>query len=605
MRCKDIIISYFKKHGARYFIGLVFVVVSTVLNTIIPQLIGKAIDLVDGASSVSESMPGVLHMMFLLTMCVLGAFVTRFVWRLLIFGFTRSIELHVRHVLFTHLQALSPEYYVKNNTGDLITKSIIDTMSIRMMLGMGIIGIVDILTINSVTIGYMISTTRLSLTLIAIIPLPILLYTLVRIRTLLRRRFAEVQRSVSDIAEKVQENITGIRVIKAFAQEQSENEHFETLSRSKWKAEMGMVKISALIQPISALAFGVIFSLFLYIGGDMVIKGTITLGEFVAFNTYIAYLLDPINRLSRIIQVWQRGIVSMQRMDTILTATPAINDNSADFAITDISPIDISVKNLTFRYPDTDVDVLKDITFDLPKGGVLAVMGATGSGKSTLLSLLMRMWNPPVNSILISGYEPEKIPLCVLRSTIAYVPQETFLFSDSVKNNIIFYDESVSEEDAIQAAKSAAVHNNILELSNGYETVVGERGMTLSGGQKQRVSISRALARKPSLLLLDDCLSAVDSETEHAILSNLKEYFTDCTTIIVTHRVAAAGIADRVLLLNEDGSMAGIGTHDELSKTSPEYQNLLKIIESAEATASNKVVSKSNQLSQHQDDNTN
>ncbi len=583
MRCKDIILDYFKKHWLRYAFGVVFVILATIFNAILPQLLGKTIDLVKAARDPAQSatLRDVRNICLLMCACAVAAFLTRNIWRYLIMGFTRSIELHLRHALFSHLQVLSPEFYVKNNTGDIITRAIIDSQAIRMMFGMGLIGIVDVLTVNVVTLGYMVSTTSLKLTAIAVIPLPFLLFALVKLRTAMRRRFMIVQHSVSDIAAKVQENLTGIRVIKAFAQEDSENKQFEALSRKKWKAEMDMIRVWSFINPLSALVFGSIFAVFLYFGGKMVIAGTLTLGEFVAFNTYIALLMDPISRISRIIQIWQRGLVSMQRLDMIFSAKPAIDDAQADPAITTLAPLSIDITNLSYRYPGTEKDVLKNISFHLETGGTLAIMGATGSGKSTLMSLLMRMWNPPVDAISVSGHPIETVPLSVLRGSIAYVPQESFLFSDSILNNIIFYDERITEDDAKAAAKAAAIHDNICEFPDQYATTVGERGMTLSGGQKQRVSIARALARKPELLLLDDCLSAVDAETERIILANLRDYLKGCTTIIVTHRIAVAGIADRVLLLNEDGSMAAIGTHSELSANCPEYQHLLAILEAS------------------------
>ena len=583
MRCKDIILDYFKKHWLRYAFGVVFVILATIFNAILPQLLGKIIDLVKAARDPAQSatLRDVRNICLLMCACAVAAFLTRNIWRYLIMGFTRSIELHLRHALFSHLQVLSPEFYVKNNTGDIITRAIIDSQAIRMMFGMGLIGIVDVLTINVVTLGYMVSTTSLKLTAIAVIPLPFLLFALVKLRTAMRRRFMIVQHSVSDIAAKVQENLTGIRVIKAFAQEDSENKQFEALSRKKWKAEMDMIRVWSFINPLSALVFGSIFAVFLYFGGKMVIAGTLTLGEFVAFNTYIALLMDPISRISRIIQIWQRGLVSMQRLDMIFSAKPAIDDAQADPAITTLAPLSIDITNLSYRYPGTEKDVLKNISFHLETGGTLAIMGATGSGKSTLMSLLMRMWNPPADAISVSGHPIETVPLSVLRGSIAYVPQESFLFSDSILNNIIFYDERITEDDAKAAAKAAAIHDNICEFPDQYATTVGERGMTLSGGQKQRVSIARALARKPELLLLDDCLSAVDAETERTILANLRDYLKGCTTIIVTHRIAVAGIADRVLLLNEDGSMAAIGTHSELSANCPEYQHLLAILEAS------------------------
>ncbi|MBQ1955706.1 MAG: ABC transporter ATP-binding protein, partial [Clostridia bacterium] len=494
-------------------------------------------------------------------------------------GFTRAVEMNIRNDLFEHLQKLPPEYYVKNNTGDLITKCIQDTTTIRQMLGMGLVGLIDVLTTNVVTIIYMIKTTDVRLTLLAVIPIPFLLFALVKLRGEMRRRFAIVRSKVSDIAGKVQENITGIRVIKAFAQEKSENEIFSDMSREKWKSEMSLVRVFGLINPLTSLVFGAVFALFLYFGAKMVIAESLTIGAFVAFNTYIGYLMNPVARLSRIIQVWQRGLVSMQRMDTILTAEPTINDDNADMSIAELPEVSIKVSELNFRYPETDVDVLKDISFELPSGGVLAIMGPTGCGKSTLLALLMRMWNSPEGNVFVSGHDIQKIPVNVLRSSVGYVPQDTFLFSDSIMDNIRFYDENVSENDAIDAAKSAVIHNNIVEFEKGYDTVVGERGMTLSGGQKQRVSIARALARRPKLLLLDDCLSAVDAETEHEIINNLRDRLKGSTAIIVTHRINAASLADKILLMTDEGRIAAFGTHSELVASSPEYNRLLEITE--------------------------
>ena len=574
--CKQKLFSYFAKYWPRYTIGIVFVIATTVLNSTIPDLLGKAIDV---AESDNGELSEMLHYVWLMAGCAIVAFACRLTWRQLIMGFTRTVEMNIRNDLFEHLQKLPPEYYVKNNTGDLITKCIQDTTTIRQMLGMGLVGLIDVLTTNVVTILYMVKTTDVRLTLLAVIPIPFLLFALVKLRSEMRRRFAIVRSRVSDIAGTVQENITGIRVIKAFAQEKSENEIFGDMSREKWKSEISLVRVFGLINPLTSLVFGAVFALFLYFGAKMVIAESLTIGAFVAFNTYIGYLMNPVARLSRIIQVWQRGLVSMQRMDTILTAEPTINDDNADMTVTELPVIDINVNDLTFRYPDTDVDVLKNVSFRLPAGGVLAVMGPTGCGKSTLLALLMRMWNSPEGSVYVSGHDVQKIPVNVLRSSVGYVPQDTFLFSDSIMDNIRFYDESVSEEDAVEAAKAAVIHNNIVEFEKGYDTVVGERGMTLSGGQKQRVSIARALARRPKLLLLDDCLSAVDAETEHEIINNLRGRLKDSTAIIVTHRINAASLADKILLMNEEGGIAAFGTHEELVASSPEYNRLLDITE--------------------------
>lgn len=582
MNCKQIILGFYKKYLLRFLCGVVLIVVSTVLNAKLPRLLGDAIDIIENKtggelSFVLDNVGIVIRTMIVFAVF---SFVTKFIWRYLILAFNRSVELHIRHSIFTRLQQLSPEYYVKNNTGDLITRSIVDVQAIRMMIGIGIVGIIDVLTIGAVTITNMISMANLRLTLMAVIPVPFLIVLLVKIRTLIRVRYNAVQHAVSDIGARVQENITGIRVIKAFAQEDSENERFAELSRAKWKAEMRMTRAIAVIQPSATLVFGIVFSLFLFFGGRMVVDGRMTLGEFVAFNTYIGYLTDPVLRISRIVQVWQRGIVSMGRIDYMLSAKPAVNDSRADMSLDKLEHVDIVVDNLTYRYPDTDVDVLKNVSFSVSQGEVVAILGPTGCGKTTMLNLLMRLWNCPPGAIRISGRSIEEIPLHTLRSAIAYVPQDTFLFSDTILNNIIFFDSRITGQNAIDAAKAAVIHDSIVEFEKGYNTVVGERGMTLSGGQKQRISIARAIARRPQLLLLDDCLSAVDAETEHAIIANLGSYIKGSTTLLVTHRIAAAGLADKVLLMREDGGVEAFGTPAELMESSPTYRRLVELAES-------------------------
>ncbi len=578
--CAELIIGYFKQGWVRYLTGVIFVIAATLFNTKIPDLLGKAIDAFDLKSGVLD---GLTHYVLLMAGCAVLAFVCRFIWRQLIMGFTRNVEMKIRNELFAHLQLLSPEYYVKNNTGDLITKGIADTTTIRQMLGVGLVGFIDVITTNLITVLYMVRTTDWRLTLIAVIPISFLLFALTKLRNEMRNRFAVVRMKISDIAEKVQENITGIRVIKAFAQEQKEKEVFERLSREKWKSEIRLAEIFGLINPLTSLVFGVVFSLFLYFGAKMVVAGTITLGTFVAFNTYIASLINPVMRLSRIIQVWQKGVVSVKRMDSILKAEPTVDDRFADTSLSAIENASVGFHDCTFRYPGTDVDVLKHISFTLCPGEILAVMGPTGSGKSSLLSLILRMWSAPAGTVTVSGHAVETYPLSVLRAACGYVPQDTFLFSDSIMDNIRFYDENISDEDAVHAAKVAVIHDSISKFEKGYDTVVGERGMTLSGGQKQRISIARALVRHPALLLLDDCLSAVDAETEHRIIENLRTELKGCTTVLVTHRINAATLADRVLLLKEDGTVAAIGTHEELLASSLEYQKLISLNENGGA----------------------
>lgn len=580
-----LIANLFKKNALRYGGGICLVVVTTILNTQIPKLLGQLIDAVKNPDSLLND---VYTLAGAMAAVAVAAFILRFAWRYLIMGFTRRIELHLREALFSKLQSLSADFYIRFNTGDIITRAISDVQSMRMMFGLGLVGIVDVLVVNVVSISFMVQTTGWVLTAVAIVPIPFLIFMLVKIRSGVRKRFRRLQESVSAISSKVQENITGIRVIKAFAQEKSESAIFSGLSRNKWQAEMHMARLSAVVSPIVQLAFGIVFSVFLILGGGMVIKGQLTLGQYLSFNGYLLLIIEPINMISRIVQVWQRGRVSMQRLDAIFTVSPGVDDSHADPSVTDLGGGDIRVEHLTYTYPNNEKPVLRDISFTIPQGGILAVLGPTGCGKSTLTNLLMRVWQTPENTIFIGGKEISSIPLAVLRANIAYVPQDTFLFSDSIENNIRFSDETIPFEEVEKAAIAAAVDANIKTLPNGYQTVVGERGMTLSGGQKQRVCIARALVKQPTLLLLDDCLSAVDSETEQEILGNLREIMTHCTALVITHRISAAAMADKILLLDETGGVAAYGSHSELKASSPVYNHLLAVIEAeneAEAVA--------------------
>ena len=577
MQTKTIVINYFKKQKAMYSSGIIFILIATVSTGYLPRQLGKIVNLLSDTSAAnSVSINDVYKQAFILLFLAVLIFVARFFWRLLIMSSNRGIERFIRQLLFKKMQELSSDFYIKHNTGELITRAIADVQGVRMMVGMGILGMVEIITINIVSIYNMITTTNFLITLIVIAPIPFLLWLLVKIRMIVRLRFADLQQSVTEMSSKVQENITGIRIIKAFTEERSESETFGEMSKVKWRNEMRLARISALISPAGSIVFAVIYTIFLIAASKLVVERTLNIGDYVAFGTYIALILDPINRISKIIQVWQRGLVSMQRLDVVMYAKASINDNKADKSIKKIAHTNISFKNLTFKYPESDTNALQSLEFEIEENSVLAVMGSTGAGKTTLMNLLLHLWEVPENKIFIGGLEINKIPLHVLRSAFAYVPQDNFLFSDTIMNNIRFYEEQISKSAAREAAKAAAVYDNIMSFPDDFNTIVGERGMTLSGGQKQRVAISRALARNPQFLILDDSLSAVDTETEHLILTNLKKYIKNCTTIIVTHRASAAMLADKILFLTDDGKKAAFGTHEELCTTCETYAALLR-----------------------------
>ncbi|HNX15645.1 MAG TPA: ABC transporter ATP-binding protein [Oscillospiraceae bacterium] len=579
MNSKSIIKNVFQKNWMSYLFGIILAGGTSFLSAQIPGLLGDAVNaLSDGKNDFNAIKTAAVLMIATAS----GAFAARFIWRFLIIGTTRKIELDLRTGLFSHLQSQSGDFFVRYNTGDIITRSISDINAVRMMFGMGLVGVINTAVTTVVSITYMVDVVDWKLTLAAIAPLPILAFGLTKLRFTIRKRFKRAQEAVSDLNAKTQENITGIRVVKAYAQEKSESETFSRLSKRKWASEMSMVRISALIGPSTTLVFGIVFSVFLMIGGKMVIDGVMTLGQYVAFNGYLALVVEPMNMISRIMTIWQRGRVSMGRLDQLFDEKPSVNDSAADPAITDLDTKELEVRDLTFSYPNTDAPVLKNISFRVRQGQLLAVMGVTGSGKTTLANLILRLWPLPDGKVFLDGVDVNQIPILTVRKHAAFVPQDSFLFSDTIAENIAFFDEKVTDEQVHETAKLACVDDNITAQPDGYDTVVGERGMTLSGGQKQRISIARALVRNPKLLLLDDCLSAVDAATEQAILKNLTDSRSERITVFITHRISAAMAADNILLLNKDGSIAGIGSHEQLLKTNDAYNDLIDLIKSRE-----------------------
>jgi len=552
--------------------GLVLVVVATFFTTQIPLYLGLSIDALNAKNI---DLANVQNIALTLGIISVMAFLVRFIWRYLILGFCRKIEFYLRERLFEHLQKLSADFYVKNNTGDIITRAIVDIQAVRMMLGFATIAILDVVVTTSMSLLNMSAVTNPMLTFLAITPVPIMIFVILKVRLMVRSRYTKVQEAISNISSKVQENITGIRVIKAFSQETREAETFSDLSSKKVEAEIQLARAFSLIGPSVQLTFGIVFSVFLVVGGTLVAQGTITLGNYVSFNTYLMLIMGPVGNIGRIVDRWQRGIASMRRVDKILLEAPTIDDSNADLSITELDSGEIKAVNLTFSYESISEDtsestsedtapnlvdteqekpceVIKDVNFTIPSGGSIAMMGPTGCGKSTIAALLTRIWRCDDGMLFVGGKDVNTIPLKVLREACAYVPQECFLFSDTIMENIRFYDKNITDEQVLDAAKAANVHENILEFPLGYGTVVGERGMTLSGGQKQRIALARALVKKPKILILDDCMSALDSETEKKIFENLKSQISGCTAVIVTHRSSAATLADVVLYLSSD-----------------------------------------------------
>ena len=563
-----------------YICGLILVFVSTYFNASIPRLLGVAIDHLRYSSPPNVILIAARN----IAIAAFLGFALRFIWRYLVFGFTRGAETYIRAKLFEHLETQSSEFYIKHSTGDIITRSISDVLSIRRMGGFGFVGVLDSITILIVAGVSMFASVGVIMSLMALLPVPFLIVFIAKIRVTLRRRQYEIREATSDLASKVQENLTGIRVIKTYAQETSETENFKKLSRVRWDKEIRMAWISNSIAPIIQVSFAIVFSLFIIFGSQMVANGTISIGAFTAFNGYIIMITWPVSQLGRVAEVWQSGLSSIERLDEIFKHKPSVTDDFAEEG-TKVTHGFIEISNLEFAYPSpshslsTDVApiVLDKISFTIKAGETLAITGPVGCGKTTLASILLRQWKIPQGMIKIDSNDINSIHVKTLRAAIGYVPQDNFLFSESIIENIRFYDNSITDEEVYTAAKAVSIHDNIMAFPDQYNTIVGERGMTLSGGQKQRISIARALVRKPKILLLDDCLSAVDAETEHEIIHELQNYMQNTTGIIITHRVAATSLADRILVLNSNGQVAEIGTYDELIDLKGEFYKLVQL----------------------------
>ncbi|MBQ9943662.1 MAG: ABC transporter ATP-binding protein [Clostridia bacterium] len=561
---------YIRRHWLQYLIGIAALFAVDLVNTYIPQFTGN---IVDGLTLKVEEMKGVFPqnpdmgwvMALVWKILLMGGLIAigRFGWRFFLFGAARSIEREMRDDMFRHLETLSMRYYNNHKTGDLMAHFTNDLMSVRMLVGMTVITTFDASVMLILVLYKMIANVDLMLTLIAVIPLVLIIFADLFYGKAMHKRFLAKQEAFSDLTDQTQEAVSGIRVIKAFVQERKELYAFAKTNLRNKEKNMAVVRLRALFMPVMDLIVGASLLITLLLGGYLAIKGTISVGQFIAFNSYIGMLVWPMMAVGECITSISQGMASLRRIFRIFCNKPEIVD---DENVQDVQEIrgDLEIKNLTFAYPDADkVQVLKDISVHVPAGTSLAIMGRTGSGKTTLANLLLRLYDCEDGAILVDGLPIRRIPLQVLRQHIAYVPQDNFLFSDTMENNIAFGVENVPFERIEQAAKDACIHDNILDFPQGYQTLVGERGATISGGQKQRSSIARALLKDAPVLILDDALSAVDTDTEEKILQNLKENRKGKTTILIAHRISTLQQADRILVL-EDGKMAEVGSHEEL-----------------------------------------
>ncbi|MDF2592969.1 MAG: yheI, partial [Clostridia bacterium] len=516
-------------------------------------------DLLDAKTIDKQS---VFYYLQLLVLVAVLAFLTRYTWRYFIVGNARNMECYLRQRLFKHFQSLPVQFYNNRKTGDLMAYAINDVSAVRMAFGPALAMTINGVCLSTISIFSMVRSVNLTLTILALLPIPIIVIAMFKIGGLVQLRFKTVQESFAGISDRVQENISGIRVIKSYVQEQQEVDNFDILNEKIKQSNIRMVRVSSMLSPMIEVCFGVSFMLNLIYGSGLVRSGIITLGDFVAFNGYLAMIMTPIISVGRVINLTQKGLASYKRLNEIFQAKTDITEETADKNLNKIVG-DIDLEDLSFKYPGCDEYALKDICIKLESGKVLGIIGKTGSGKTTLVNLLLRLYRIEEGSIKIGGRDIGEYPLEILRSDIGYVPQDNFLFSASIKENIGFFKDIYSEEDIANAAKLSCVYDNISSFPKGFDTMIGERGVNLSGGQKQRISIARALIKMPQLLILDDALSAVDTKTEEEIINNFSQILKDKMAIIIAHRISAVKHSDEIIVMDH-GRIVERGSHEKL-----------------------------------------
>lgn len=556
------------KYGHFYLLGIIAVVFVDVIQLKIPELTGIV---TDGLEQGTLSFAGIVPYMLKILIIGVGIILGRFTWRYFVFGTSRYVERDMRTLFFDKMLLLSQTFFNKNKTGDMMAHAINDLSAVRMMAGPGIILLID-MTLFTLLVLYKMGTyVDIRLTLVAIIPMPFIAINSLFIGRAIRKRYKEKQEVFSEMTEMVQENISGIRIIKAFVQESKELIAFNKTNEKNYHQNMRVVRLQALMQPFAALIVGLSVVLVLAYGGYLAMIGIITIGNLVAFVQYLFMLTWPMVALGMGINIMSQGMASLQRIEAVLAEKEDVYDEQCDDNIKQLDG-DIELRALDFSYNE-GVEVLSGLEGHIKKGQTIGIVGRTGSGKTTLISLLSRLYNPPKGMILIDGYELYEIPLKTLRRQVICVPQDNFLFSESIRDNIAFASMDATEAEVEVAAQAAVVHKDIISFPEGYDTVVGEKGVTLSGGQKQRVSIARALLLEAPILILDDAISAVDTSTEDQILRHLKEARKGKTTLIIAHRISSISHADQIWVLDE-GKIVERGTHDSLLALEGLYASL-------------------------------
>ena len=557
---------YLARYKKRYVIGFAALILTQVVGVTIPLVIKDTFDALTRGVTAQKL---AFFALLLLGIALVKA-IFQFWMRWILIGISRDVEYDLRNDLFSHLMRQDVRYYNEHRTGDLMAKLTNDLSAVRNIVGPGIMYSANTVVTGIATITLM-AHLDLHLTLLALAPLPLASIAVKFFGQRIHERFERIQAMYSELTERVRENLSGVRMVRAFRQEEPEMQQFDRMNQVYVEKNKHLILITSFLWPALALLFAASFLLIMVVGGEHVLSGKITIGTFAAFNVYLMYLIWPIIALGWVTNIIQRGLASMGRLWTIFAAQPTIDDRLVPGDPVRALKGEIEFRNLNFAY--NGHPILKNINLHIPAGRTVAIVGATGSGKTTLAALVPRLFDAEEGSVLVDGIPVRHVPLKTLRSHIGFVPQETFLFSDSIRENIRFGAPNSSDDDVESAAEISNIRSDILGFPKGFDSMVGERGLTLSGGQKQRVAISRAIMRDPCILILDDALSSVDTYTEEKILRHLTEVMAGRTTILISHRVSTIRNADEIVVLH-DGTIVERGSHEELLAMSGHYTEL-------------------------------
>lgn len=561
--------EHFVLHKWSYVIGTILLTISLVLQLFVPMLLK---DFTDGLQNESIVLADLWDLSLWFTIVGIGAFIFRSSGRIYIFRMSRVLERDIRSQLFSHWEKLQADYYQKQRIGNLMAHAVNDVNIMRQIVMQGYFQMVEAVVLISIAVFLMASTINFYLTLLVLLPLPGLTYIAYRFRSKIQMHSLKVQEAIGTLTSRVQEFCSGISVIKTYVQEKEELKKFTNENECNVEVNKQLIRSNSLFTSLSQGIIGLSYLLSIVFGSILVMENAISLGDFVAFNTYLSLLIGPIENIGKVINLLQQGKAADSRIRNVLSTEPAIRDEEGTIPLTSIRG-DIRIKNLFFKYQISQGYALKNIEVTIPKGTSLAIVGKVGSGKSTLVNLLLRLYNPPKHSIFIDDHDIRNLPIKTLRSSIAYVPQDNFLFSSTIKENIAFDPNPYDDHQIVQAARHACVFEDIMDFPRKFDTELVERGLSLSGGQRQRVSMARALIKPAPIIIFDDSLSAVDSKTETNILKTLQNEMKGRTSIIISHRISTIQDADQIIVLDE-GKIVERGTHQSLLKREGIYKKM-------------------------------